>query len=35
VVVALQWHWVCEQGVRNLSWDEARRMSGEDPDFAK
>jgi catalase len=31
----VKFHWVCLQGIKNFTADEAGRMKGEDPDFAQ
>lgn len=31
----VKFHWVCLQGIKNFSSEEATRMKGEDPDFAQ
>jgi len=31
----VKFHWVCLQGIKNFTADEAARMKGEDPDFAQ
>jgi catalase len=33
--VYIKYHFICEQGSRNFTWDEAKQTSGEDPDFSK
>lgn len=33
--VYIKYHWVCGQEKKQFKWEEAVRMSGEDPDFAK